>query len=123
MTHFKPRFFYWIMAVLFIIGILTLRPIENITAGDCRTAEGTIILLDDRGGEGDIYFALEGDTDVRYYINRGVESGVDPRAIDGRYVLLRYADHWSPMDPFGKNRHVAELIISDQVFYSELVLE
>lgn len=99
---------------------MSLLPIRNLTAQDCLTTEGTVIIIEGRGGVGDIFFTLEGDGDKFYYINRGEEAGLTPQNLDGRYILIRYADHWTPLDPFSKNRHVAELVMADRILYSEL---
>jgi len=112
--------FYCFLALILAIGILALRPIKNLEARDCLSAEGTVNVLITEGRSGDIFFTLEGDSEVRYYINRGQEAGLIPEDIDGQYILLRYADHWTPLDPFGHNRHVAEVVLSNRIWYSEL---
>jgi hypothetical protein len=115
--------FYLLFSILLILGILVLRPIQNLTSKDCLSAEGTVNIIDGIGGPGDIVFTLEGDGETRYYINRGKEFGLSPMALDGQYILFRYADHWTPLDPFSKTRHVAEVVLANRILYSELSIK
>lgn len=115
----KTRIFYFALAILLVLGILSLRPIQNLTVEDCLEAKGKVTVLYKEGSRGDIVFKLD-DENVKYYINRGEERGLEPKDFHDQYVELKYADHWSLLDPFGRKRHVAEISVNRKVLYTEL---
>ena len=116
----KTKIFYLVLSVILVLGILSLRPVTNLSSENCLKADGIARVLANQSSGGDVFFYLDNDTEVVYYINRGVERGVKAQDIDGQYLELKYADHWTLLDPFGKKRHVAELLVNKEVKYTEL---
>ncbi|MBO6515761.1 MAG: hypothetical protein JJ975_04340, partial [Bacteroidia bacterium] len=43
------------------------------------------------------------------------------KQLNGKSVVLYYADHWTPLDPKGRSRHITRLEFENQVLYNEIV--
>lgn len=72
----------------------------------------------------DVGIRLAGDSHF-YYINRGVESGMDVEALayelQGEHVDLRIIEtRWSPLNPDKQVVPVAEIIYEDEVLFSSM---
>jgi hypothetical protein len=77
--------------------------------------------------EGDTYdinFRLQPpEADYRYYINRGGEELFDTDTLKNlllnEKVTLWYAEHWTPLNPGSKIRHMTRLEYNGEVLFSE----
>jgi hypothetical protein len=105
---------------VFVLLMMVFRPI-CVRKDNCLWVEGTITTLRE-GGVKDVVIFLR-DVPERFYINRGLENGLELEALQyrlkGKHVRLGYIDHWTPLDPKGENRHVAELQFDGEVVYTE----
>ncbi|MEM7162281.1 MAG: hypothetical protein AAF487_07540 [Bacteroidota bacterium] len=109
-----------LLALLFgILLILAFRPISNLDSSKTRAVSGHLEQVEFDSKTKDITLKLEGD-DHCYYINRGLERSNLSSILQGSHVQIRYAKHWTPLDPLGKMRHIAELSFENRVVYSEL---
>lgn len=69
----------------------------------------------------DIQITLLND-DGRYYINRGMELGVNASSLESiknKNVSVWYAKHWSLLNYNKKYRHVTQIQIDDKIVFSE----
>ena len=116
---------YFIAASLIILGILALallNPIMHTTQQDSELVTGVVAWIEESGGPGDVFIKLK-DHSRNYYINRGTERGLDINHAKDvalhRRVHIYYARHWTPLDPFGMNKHVTKLVLGSEVLYDE----
>ncbi|MFK7844323.1 MAG: hypothetical protein AB8G77_03405 [Rhodothermales bacterium] len=73
----------------------------------------------------DVGIRLEGDRHF-YYINRGVESGIDVYALSdrlrGEHISMRVIEtRWSPLNPEKRSVPVAEISYNGEILYSSMV--
>ena len=110
--------------VLFIGAVSILRPVPiPDDSSDCHELIGEVITIGE-GGEKDILFVVEGSS-TRFYINRGLEMGIDFQEVYkktvGQKVTFLYPDYWTPLDPKNKIRHVSKVILENgEVLYTEI---
>ena len=109
-----------ILAILSLFVVLVFRPVDTSKANRLNVA-GTVQSVEEIGS-GDIIFTLQ-DDETEYYINRGRQRGLQPEDLEGRLigreVAIEYADHWTPLDPAGRHRHVTGLRFEGTALYSE----
>ena len=73
------------------------------------------------GGIKDVAFTLANDRTC-YYINRGLKNRFklkDLQKLVGKEVTIFYSDHTNILSGENPSRHIRELYIGNQVFYSE----
>ena len=108
-------------AVLVVLGSLAIRPVPIVPEADCLEVTGTVARVFE-GGPFDVMFELPG-VDQRYYVNRGLERGLDltnlRETVVGNTVTLKYPDYWTPLDPIGSIRHVSKVEFGDAVLFDE----
>ncbi len=102
---------------------MVLRPITSLRMSNCKIASGTVLSIVAHEGSKDINIRI-GD-EGRYYINRGLESGLTESdlisKVMGKEITIHYADHWTPLDPSGKVRHIARVSYGEEILYDEIV--
>lgn len=98
-------------------------PIFNVTEDGCRKVSAFVYGVNAHEKSKDISITLKGD-DARYYINRGLESGLTEEglreAIMNQEATVLYAKHWSLLNFKSKVRHIAKIVVADKVIYSEI---
>lgn len=87
-----------ILFFAFITYGLGIRPVVyDLTEAQCRMEEGTVISIEE-SGTNDVLFTLE-DADAKYFINRGLEKGLDLNKLRhqlvGQDITILYPPHWS----------------------------
>jgi len=110
--------------LLLVLVVMSLIPIHNPTLEDSKITTGKVELIVEEGGPFDIQVHLDNDDRI-YYINRGAENALDPaelnKTLAGYEIELHYANHWTPLDPFGKMKHITRISQDGNVFYDEIV--
>lgn len=105
---------------LIVFLVLALRPV-NTDEANREIITGTVEQIYDISS-GDIIFKLQ-DKPTEYYINRGKQQGLftDELRADllNIEVKIEYADHWTPLDPRGRHKHITGLIINGVDIYRE----
>ena len=93
---------------------------SNIGYRDIQT--GSQVVRRKMQGSFDIVFKLMND-ESRYYINRGIESGLSVEELKevllGKEVYITYPPHWSFLDPMNTTKHISKLATRNEIFYSE----
>ena len=106
---------------LFLFVLFAFRPIQEVSLDQCIAVDGQIELIEE-GVSKDITFSLKGD-DHQYYINRGLEKNLSiatlRELLTDQQVTIYYVDHWTPLDPKGKVRHIAKLSKDTENIYDE----
>lgn len=112
----------WIgVGIIFLLAVLALRPVP-VSRENSMPLEGTVdtaYLIDTK----DLIIRISGDGRT-FYINRASERDMDIPAlvkeITGNRVMLHYARHWTPLDPFGRHKHVTEMRFGQKLLFTEL---
>lgn len=116
------RLFKYLSLAFLLLAILILRPVPRATEHNIDTVSGVVVDIFE-GGENDIVFKLSGNK-TRYYINRGLEEGLDlhelKASLMGEEVVISYPRYWTPLDHSGKIRHLSRLIHGNDVIFNEV---
>ena len=68
-------------------------------------------------------FKLAGDN-KSYYVNHGLERGLNldslESALMNRDVLIKYPDHWTPLDPDNSSVHISKIEHEEETIFPEL---
>lgn len=117
----KKMIFISLASLVILLLIFALRPM-TVTRENCKLVTGTVTDITE-GGIKDAVFKLSGHESI-YYINRGFEDRFTlPELIEkfkGKEVSISFVDHWTPLDPNERSRHIAELTFNQEIIYSEL---
>lgn len=109
------------MAILLYLGAKALSPVPVPRESSCKIAEGTLLEITTVGE--DLFFLLK-DDQTRYYINEGLNKGLDPgqlsQTLTGQFISIKYPRYWTPVDPLKRKRHISKLTHGDHTLYSEL---
>jgi len=104
-----------------ILLSLTLRPVPSLPENELSIANGTVTNIFE-GGEKDIVFRLK-ETDEMFYINRGLEQGLEIEALKkqliGNQITLKYPEYWSLLSN-GSTHHVSKVEYKGETIFSEL---
>ncbi|REG89651.1 hypothetical protein [Winogradskyella sediminis] len=107
----------------FVILIIVVTPlffyksfvIHNPKSSECKIISSKIIELRE-GPTFDIQF--KGDDGKSFYINRGIESGLNLDTLNAK-VLNKTVTLHLPKMIYGPSKHIAQLAVEDQIIYSE----
>lgn len=110
-----------IMAGFVLLAFLILTPVPAAIPENCETITGTVARVYSPCCK-DVVIELQ-DDGHRYHINRALQRGIELRAFDTQLlnnpVTLHYIrTHWSPLDPFGELRPVAQVASGGEILYS-----
>jgi len=111
-----------IAALLLALGVLIFQPVPISPEHKSNKITGTVSYIFE-GGVNDVVFRLK-DTNQRFYINRGLEAGLEMQKLKdeliGNEVTIIYPKYWTPLDPKNSTKHLTELRFNGDVIYSEL---
>jgi hypothetical protein len=104
-----------------IIFLMFFRPV-NTSRENSVKVKGKLTKIYDAGNF-DISFTLD-NKKQRYYINRGIESGLDVENLKekllNKNVTIHYAEHWTLLAPGGlESMHMTQLKLNDSIIYTE----
>ncbi|SDG86889.1 hypothetical protein [Winogradskyella thalassocola] len=104
-----------VAVVILLVFLFNSLVIYNPKSADCKVVSAKIIDLR-AGPTYDIQFKdHNGDT---YYINRGIESGLNLDSLNAK-VLNKTVTLHLPKMIYGPSKHIAQLAIEDHIIYSE----
>jgi hypothetical protein len=113
------------LTVLLFLATKACSPVPRSAEKACLVDEGVITQVE-IAGTNDILFNLA-ENPKRYYINRGLERGLDfdqfKTRLIGRHVVVKYPRYWTPLDPLSRTRHIRKLESQDSIIYSEFKKE
>lgn len=113
----------WVVAIVLLIGIVySSLPLPAASSSNCEPVEGKVVKVENGSGASDVVIVLANDN-AYYYINRGLDRGVKLDALAkqlvDKTVTVYYIKHWSILNFSGKTRHVARIVVNDEVAYNE----
>ena len=116
----KKTILFFCCVFMTLLLFLALRPISA-DRGNCKTISGTVSKVTE-GGVKDLVIILSGQDGI-FYINRGLEKEFKlsefTTRFTGKVVTISFADHWTPLDPLKKSKHLTELTFGQEVVFSE----
>jgi hypothetical protein len=119
---FIIKFFYGFGLLTFIIGIAIFRPVPIVAESKAIVQTGVVDHIYE-GGENDVVIRLQGHQ-RRYYINRGLENGLEIQNLRdrliGNEVVIKYPKYWTPLDWNNTIRHMSKLEFEGEVLFNEL---
>lgn len=127
MTNQQKKLNFLILGIG-LLGILllylSLSKVPAATQANCYTVQGRVAAITSPCCQ-DISFTLEGD-DHQYYINRGLEQGLDLQALEDqllhREIKLKVIRRkWSLLDPHHLQAPIASIERGPSVVYSALL--
>ena len=103
-------------------AFLSLRPVPIPEEQDCLSLKGTVTAIYE-GGVKDVVFKLDGK-EQSFYINRGLERGLILNDLKtdliGQEILIKYPDHWTPLDPGNSVVHISKIEHAGQTVFTEM---
>ena len=120
--RFMVKGILYIAFCFFLICILIFRPVPIVKESRAKKVEGKVMSIYE-GGEKDVVFILQKDK-TRYYINRGLENGLDLQELKqnliGQKVIIKYPRYWTPLDWNNTIKHLSKLEHDGNVIFNEL---
>lgn len=113
-----------VIGILFlVVAILIFRPVPiPATLKKCEKVEGEVASIYEAGVK-DVVFVLR-DDDKRYYINRGLENGLNLDTLRQdlltENISIYYPRYWTPLDWNNRVKHLSHLTFQEQVIYTEV---
>lgn len=113
-----------VIGVLFFITCIAIfRPVPIVSEDKAITQVGTVTDIYE-GGDFDVVFLIK-ETPKRYYINRGLESGLLTldklkQELIGQQVTFKYPPYWTPLDWDNNIRHLSKVEFDGRVIFNEL---
>ena len=109
--------------LLFVIAcILIFRPVPIVEEKNAIVVEGIVADIIDTADK-DVFFKLK-DDNRRFYVNSGVECGLDVEDLKSRLIgnsiILKYPEYWTPLDWNNRIRHISKVEFGSEVIYNEL---
>jgi hypothetical protein len=112
-----------LLLILLALGFLMVNAVPTITEENTETLIGVVKRVYEPCCQ-DVVVEVAGENRV-FYINRGMEEGIDPAAwngqLKGKEVTLVFVPHnWNPLDPSGRMTTIAEIRQGDETLFSRL---
>ena len=109
-------------ALILVVLFIFLRPVPIVPESEAITVKGKVKSIFE-GGVKDVVFVLE-DQASRFYINRGLENGLNLNDLQnrlvGKEVIIKYPSYWTPFDANKRIRHLSKLEVDGEVIFDEL---
>ncbi len=117
------RLIYILTAALFLsVALVVLRPVPIVAESEALTTSGIVTYVFE-GGVKDVVLRIK-DSPRTYYINRGLEAGLDIKELKekliGEEVTIKYPQYWTPLDWNEKVKHLSKLEHRGEVIFNEL---
>ena len=118
----KKKITLGLFLFLLFCCVLIFRPVPIVAENQAVVVSGVVEKMKLTEGN-DFVFQLK-DNPVRYYINRGVEVGLDYENFEknllGKEVVFKYPRYWTPLDWNNSIRHISKVEHQNEVYFNEL---
>lgn len=113
------------IVLLGIISLFLSAIPEKSNRANTKMLKGKLLHITSCCPGGDITFHMANDEGRSYYINRGVESGLNIEQLEkellGNDIIIYYHRHsWNIINYRDQVRHICELRTADKVYYTEI---
>ena len=110
---------------ILIIAVLIFRPVPIVSENKAISENGIVTEIYTNKGN-DIVFILE-NTNRRFYINRGLENGLElnnlKQKLVGNPIVVKYPKYWTPLDWNNSVRHISKVEYNGEILFNELKAE
>jgi hypothetical protein len=110
---------------ILIIAVLIFRPVPIVSENKAISENGIVTEIYTNKGN-DIVFILE-NTNRRFYINRGLENGLElnnlKQKLVGNPIIVKYPKYWTPLDWNNSVRHISKVEYNGEILFNELKAE
>ena len=108
--------------IILIIAVLIFRPVPIVSESNAISEIGIVKEIYSNKGN-DIIFVME-NTDRRFYINRGMENGLElnnlKEKLIGNSIVVKYPKYWTPLDWNDKIKHISKVEFNNEILFNEL---
>ena len=108
--------------IILIIAVLIFRPVPIVSESNAISEIGIVKEIYSNKGN-DIIFVME-NTDRRFYINRGLENGLElnnlKEKLIGNSIVVKYPKYWTPLDWNDKIKHISKVEFNNGILFNEL---
>tara|TARA_Y100000385_G_scaffold267131_1_gene302967 strand:+ start:507 stop:884 length:378 start_codon:yes stop_codon:yes gene_type:complete len=108
--------------IILIIAVLIFRPVPIVSESNAISEIGIVKEIYSNKGN-DIIFVME-NTDRRFYINRGLENGLElnnlKEKLIGNSIVVKYPKYWTPLDWNDKIKHISKVEFNNEILFNEL---
>ena len=108
--------------IILIIAVLIFRPVPIVSESNAISEIGIVKEIYSNKGN-DIIFVME-NTDRRFYINRGLENGLElnnlKEILIGNSIVVKYPKYWTPLDWNDKIKHISKVEFNNEILFNEL---
>ena len=108
--------------IILIIAVLIFRPVPIVSESNAISEIGIVREIYSNKGN-DIIFVME-NTDSRFYINRGLENGLElnnlKEKLIGNSIVVKYPKYWTPLDWNDKIKHISKVEFNNEILFNEL---
>lgn len=113
------------IVLLGIISLFLSAIPEKSNRADTKILKGKLISITSCCSGGDITFHMENDGSKSYYINRGIENGLNVTQLEkdliGKNITIFYhKNSWNIINFRDQARHICELRTTDKIYYTEI---
>jgi len=102
--------------------VLIFRPVPIVSESNAISEIGIVREIYSNKGN-DIIFVME-NTDRRFYINRGLENGLElnnlKEKLIGNSIVVKYPKYWTPLDWNDKIKHISKVEFNNEILFNEL---
>lgn len=111
--------------IVVIIAVLIFRPVPIVSENKTISESGIVSEIYSNKGN-DVIFVME-NTDRRFYINRGLENGLElnnlKEKLIGNSIVVKYPKYWTPLDWNNSVRHISKVEFNNEIVFNELKAE
>ena len=108
--------------IILIIAVLIFRPVPIVSESNAISEIGIVKEIYSNKGN-DVIFVME-KTDRRFYINRGLENGLElnnlKEKLIGNSIVVKYPKYWTPLDWNDKIKHISKVEFNNEILFNEL---
>lgn len=102
--------------------MLIFRPVPIVSESNAISEIGIVKEIYSNKGN-DVIFVME-NTDRRFYINRGLENGLELNNLKEKLIansiVVKYPKYWTPLDWNDKIKHISKVEFNNEILFNEL---
>ena len=111
-----------LILIVSIIAVLIFRPVPIVSESKAISEIGIVKEIYSNKGNDVIFIML--NTDRRFYINRGLENGLElnnlKEKLIGNSIVMKYPKYWTPLDWNNSIRHISKVEFKNEIIFNEL---
>ena len=117
----RKKIFIGLSVLFLIVCVLIFRPVPIIYEEDALEVSGIVEKI--KLTEGNDFIFLLQDNPTRYYINRGIEAGLNYQDFESKVlnqrIVVKYPEYWTPLDWNNSVRHISKVELNGETLFNE----